>query len=211
MTMADVPRGYLVMTVLEASGKNKEENYVWDGGNFEAYVKVELRGGSRNVKVATRKALVTGTTIQWNEPLTLEVLDNANELRVMLCKDKVMQTSNGVKKGTTVVAACGIYVNDILDAVPIDKYFELFKPSAGGEGGFIRLGLDFAKDAASLPKGVGLLNGQTGGAADTGGKKGKKKGGGWWKKALGLLLVAGAAAAGYHYSKKLNDERKKKE
>jgi hypothetical protein len=36
-----------------------------------------------------------------------EVLDNANELRVMLCKDKVMQTSNGMKKGTTVIAACG--------------------------------------------------------------------------------------------------------
>ena len=37
--MADVPRGYLVITVLEASGKNKEENYVWDAANFEAYVK----------------------------------------------------------------------------------------------------------------------------------------------------------------------------
>jgi hypothetical protein len=41
----------------------------------------------------------------------------------------------------------GIYVSDILDAVPIDKYFELFRPGAGGEGGFIRLGLDFSTDA----------------------------------------------------------------
>jgi hypothetical protein len=47
----------------------------------------------------------------------------------------------------------GIYVSDILDAVPIDKYFELFKPSAGGEGGFIRLGLDFAREAPTLNRG----------------------------------------------------------
>jgi hypothetical protein len=49
----------------------------------------------------------------------------------------------------------GIFVSDILDAVPIDKYFELFKPSAGGEGGFIRLALDFAKDPAELPRARG--------------------------------------------------------
>lgn len=39
----------------------------------------------------------------------------------------------------------GIFVNDIMDAVPIDKYFELFKPGAGGEGGFIRISMDFVK------------------------------------------------------------------
>jgi hypothetical protein len=62
---------------------------------------------------------------------------------------------------TTLCLACltsscchvGIYVNDILDAVPIDKYFELFKPAAGGDGGFIRLKLDFARDSQSLPAG----------------------------------------------------------
>jgi hypothetical protein len=32
-----------------------------------------------------------------------------------------------------------------MDAVPIDKYFELFKPGAGGEGGFIRISMDFVK------------------------------------------------------------------
>jgi hypothetical protein len=46
----------------------------------------------------------------------------------------------------------GIFVSDILDAVPIDKYFELFKPSAGGEGGFIRLGLDYTTDPKALPR-----------------------------------------------------------
>lgn len=39
----------------------------------------------------------------------------------------------------------GIFVNDIMDAVPIDKYFELFKPGQGGEGGFIRIGMDYVK------------------------------------------------------------------
>lgn len=40
----------------------------------------------------------------------------------------------------------GIFVNDILEAVPIDKYFELFKPNAGGEGGYMRIGMNFVKD-----------------------------------------------------------------
>lgn len=44
----------------------------------------------------------------------------------------------------------GIFVKDILDAAPIDKYFELFKPSAGGEGGYVRIGMDFVKDLKSI-------------------------------------------------------------
>lgn len=36
-------------------------------------------------------------------------------------------------------------MNDILDAVPIDKYFEMFKPGAAGEGGFIRVAMAFDK------------------------------------------------------------------
>ncbi|KAG2485856.1 hypothetical protein HYH03_015439 [Edaphochlamys debaryana] len=73
----------------------------------------------------------------------------------MLCREKFQ----GNKKGTSVVAACGIYVNDILEAVPIDKYFELFKPNAGGEGGFIRIRMNFARDLAELdnPRPEGTL------------------------------------------------------
>ena len=37
---------------------------------------------------------------------------------------------------SSIVAACGIYMRDIIDAVPIDKYFEMFKP-----GGCQRRGL----------------------------------------------------------------------
>lgn len=47
----------------------------------------------------------------------------------------------------------GIFVNEIADAVPIDKYFEMFKPNAGGEGGFIRICLDLVKDG-DAPKGA---------------------------------------------------------
>ena len=49
----------------------------------------------------------------------------------------------------------GIFVNDILDAVPIDKYFELFKPGAGGEGGYIRISINFVKDLKDLDKATG--------------------------------------------------------
>jgi hypothetical protein len=35
------------------------------------------------------------------------VLDGANELRVMLCRDKMVQSSSGQKRGTSVIAACG--------------------------------------------------------------------------------------------------------
>ena len=46
-------------------------------------------------------------------------------------------------------------MNDILDAVPIDKYFELFKPGAGGEGGYIRISINFVKDLKDLDKSTG--------------------------------------------------------
>lgn len=50
----------------------------------------------------------------------------------------------------------GIYVDDILEAVPIDKYFELFKPKNGGDGGFIRVAMNFSTEspeeaAAGMP------------------------------------------------------------
>lgn len=36
-----------------------------------------------------------------------EVLEGANELRVMLCRDKLVQSGSGTKRGTSVLAACG--------------------------------------------------------------------------------------------------------
>lgn len=37
------PKGFLVITCIEASGKNKDELYVWDTAEFEGYVKSECR------------------------------------------------------------------------------------------------------------------------------------------------------------------------
>lgn len=48
------------------------------------------------------------------------------------------------------VACAGIFIEDILNAVPIDKYFELFKPGAAGPGGFIRISMNF-EAAATTP------------------------------------------------------------
>uniref|UniRef100_A0A383VVM2 C2 domain-containing protein n=1 Tax=Tetradesmus obliquus TaxID=3088 RepID=A0A383VVM2_TETOB len=217
--MASGTVGYLVITAIEASGKNKDENYVWDSSDFEGYVKVELRGGARNIKVSTKKAGVQGTAILWNETMTLEVLEGANELRVMLCRDKLVQSGSGVKRGTSVIAACGIFVSDILDAVPIDKYFELFKPSAGGEGGFIRLGLDFVKDPNDLPRSRDAVpNGlpASGGAAQDAGSRKRKGRGAAWKVPLVLLSLAAAGAGGFfgwkHYQEtKDKDSSSKKD
>jgi hypothetical protein len=50
----------------------------------------------------------------------------------------------------------GIFVSDILEAVPIDKYFELFKPNAGGEGGFIRISMTFVKDLTDARRATGV-------------------------------------------------------
>lgn len=41
-------------------------------------------------------------------------------------------------------------MTDILDAVPIDKYFELFKPNAGGEGGQMRIGMKYVTDPRQI-------------------------------------------------------------
>ncbi|GAX76944.1 hypothetical protein CEUSTIGMA_g4391.t1 [Chlamydomonas eustigma] len=147
-------RGHLLLRVEEASGKTQNgDHFVWDtsaSANFEAFVKVEIRGGVHNVKVQSTKAPLIGENITWRENLKLEVLEGANELRLMLCKHKISSTSG--KLSTSVIAACGIFVNDIVDAVPIDKYFELFKPNGGGEGGLIRICMDFAKDAKALER-----------------------------------------------------------
>jgi hypothetical protein len=50
------PKGYLVITVIEAAGKNKDELYVWDTAEFEGYVKSEL--GSDQVLMAADLAIL---------------------------------------------------------------------------------------------------------------------------------------------------------
>lgn len=64
-----------------------------------------------------------------------DLTESAQELRLLLCR----KTNKDGKERVTVVTACGIFVNDILEAAPIDKYFEMFKPGSGDEGGYVRL------------------------------------------------------------------------
>ena len=174
--VADKVRGYLVVTVCEATGKNKDDTVVWDPSFVEGFVKVEIRGGARAVKQTSQPKRVVANSASWSEDLTLEVLEGASELRVMLCREKRQEG----RVGTTVVAACGIFVADILDAVPIDKYFELFKPGAGGEGGFVRIAMSFYPDAAALRarKGGGGASGAAAVAAAANGDGASGGGGG---------------------------------
>ena len=53
----------------------------------------------------------------------------------------------------------GIFVDDIIEAVPIDKYFELFKPNMLGGGGFIRIHMNFVKDLSELQQQPGAREG----------------------------------------------------
>jgi hypothetical protein len=85
-------------------------------------------------------AKVTDNVASWEEQLALEHLEGAGELRILLCKPKPAG-----ERGSSILAACGIYMRDILDAVPIDKYFELFKPGEGADGGFIRISMNYLR------------------------------------------------------------------
>jgi hypothetical protein len=134
------PLGYLVINVLEAAGHDSEDVVVWDPDLKQGYARVEIRGGPKTIKKFTSTKAVEDNGITWVEQLSLEVLEGANELRIMLCRPK---EASGERSSTSIVAACGIYMKDILEAAPVDKYFELYKPGGGAAGGFIRVAISF--------------------------------------------------------------------
>lgn len=39
MAAADAVKGYLVLNIIEATGRNKNENFTWDSDAFKAFVK----------------------------------------------------------------------------------------------------------------------------------------------------------------------------
>ena len=89
----------------------------------------------------------------------------------------------------------GIFVQDILEAVPIDKYFELFKPGAGGEGGFIRVAMAFYPDRKALERGAAGGHGRGGGVRRRGaGGEGGGGGSGGLVTLAVLAAVVGLAA-----------------
>jgi hypothetical protein len=83
-------------------------------------------------------ALLAPISIAQRPVVCREHLDGSGELRILLCRPKPAG-----ERGSSILAACGIYMRDILDACPIDKYFELFKPGEGSEGGFIRISMNY--------------------------------------------------------------------
>ncbi|KAL3132456.1 hypothetical protein ABBQ32_009009 [Trebouxia sp. C0010 RCD-2024] len=135
-------RGYLTVLITQASSRTKANEVVWEDSFKDGFVKIEVRGGPRNVKVQSSLKPVSEGMLEWNETLHLEVLEESRELRIVLCREQ----KNGPRVKSSVVAACGIFVEDILDAVPIDKWFEMFKPAAAGEGGFIRVHMSFSEE-----------------------------------------------------------------
>ncbi|QDZ18345.1 hypothetical protein A3770_01p08630 [Chloropicon primus] len=101
---------------------NKEGEIALPGlQSGEAFVRVELRGGASQ-KVSTPSTKLKKDTLNFDAKVTLELTDDASELRLLLCKKK-----DGVATQNTVLSAAGIYVKDILKAAPIVKYFDLFK------------------------------------------------------------------------------------
>jgi hypothetical protein len=191
-------QGYLVVKVLEAAGQNGDDETVWDESVKEAFVKIEIRGPkARPVKKQTSISRVSGGVVTWEEQLALEHYEGSGELRILLCQPKPKK-SPGEKQSSVVLAACGIYMKDILEAVPIDKYFELFKPGEGADGGFIRISMNYLKpDQVRNPD--SLL-----------GKKGGKKNGMGMKVLIGALVVGGGLLLAKQFGDK-DDESKKKE
>ncbi|GMH40931.1 hypothetical protein BSKO_08835 [Bryopsis sp. KO-2023] len=136
------PKKYLYLTVHEASGLLRDKEVLWEPTFTDGFVRVEVKGEGKVSKANTLNQRVEDCTITWEQELRLEVSDTSQELRIMLCKERVRSESD--RKSAQVIAACGIFVSDILEAVPIDKYFELFKPvadSSCGLGGFVRIAM----------------------------------------------------------------------
>ncbi|UPQ97556.1 hypothetical protein HOP50_01g08510 [Chloropicon primus] len=115
---------------------NKEGEIALPGlQSGEAFVRVELRGGASQ-KVSTPSTKLKKDTLNFDAKVTLELTDDASELRLLLCKKK-----DGVATQNTVLSAAGIYVKDILKAAPIVKYFDLFKSYGAGFGGKVKLSM----------------------------------------------------------------------
>lgn len=144
--MAGAPGSVLQVKVLTASGKVDGAS-VWEKGDFEAYVKVEMRGTEETSKARTTAVKNADGHLLFNEVLNLSVPAGAEEVRLKICKER--KTIFGVG-GNSVMANAGIYLRDLLRFVPIEKQFNLFKPSDKNEGGSVRLFFDLVKKASGV-------------------------------------------------------------
>lgn len=107
-------------------------------------------------------------------------------------------------------------MNDILEAVPIDKYFELFKTKGdGGDGGYIRISMDFHEDKRAATGGRELLMEHSLSlrrevpAGSAGSRGGASRGGFPWKLVLlGAAAVAAAVGAGLVWKHQEEDKKR---
>lgn len=190
--MADAaPLGYLVINVLESAGHDSEDAPVWDPDFKSGYARVEIRGGPKTIKKVTSTKDVEDNGISWVEQLSLEVLEGASELRIMLCRPK--GAAGTERSSSSIVAACGIYMKDILEAAPVDKYFELYKPGGGSAGGFIRVAISHLEP--DQVRNGELENGVRPGTPAAAAAGGKSKGGCLVGGLLKAALAVAAAAA----------------
>lgn len=73
--------------------------------------------------------------------------EGCEELRLIVCRKRV---KNNVE-GTSVVAACGLFVKEVIAAVPITKQFELFRPKNAGAGGMVQVAMNFKTPEDGTP------------------------------------------------------------
>mmetsp|Transcript_19506 Transcript_19506/g.23374 ORF Transcript_19506/g.23374 Transcript_19506/m.23374 type:complete len:282 (-) Transcript_19506:359-1204(-) len=131
----------LEVKVLSASGIVGGTG-VWDKAEFDGYVKVEMRGGDGVVKARTAAVKSVNQRLYFDETMTLPIPTAAEEVRLKICKEK----KRGIFGSSVVIANAGIYLKDLLRFVPIEKDFNLFKPTDRTDGGSIKLFFDYKGD-----------------------------------------------------------------
>ncbi|CAG9465539.1 unnamed protein product [Pedinophyceae sp. YPF-701] len=192
--------GKLNVTVMEVNAW-KDGRYKWGATEDEqpddkvptsCFVKLELKSKSKDpagdTKSRTRIVETSNGKAFLRETLPMEVREGAEELRVIVCRS--VKAPDGTQKHS-VIAACGLYIKDVIAVAPIDKYFDLYKPHKGGPGGMIRVKMDF-RAATNASDAVGDT-GPTMTPAEGVSTGGKKKGGPV-KMLMKLVLLGGVAA-----------------
>jgi len=113
--------------------------------DFEAYVKVEIRGHDGLVKARTTVGeWLEGGHLKFDQTLRLPIPAGAEEIRLKVCKEK----KRVFLSGSNVLSNAGIYLRDLLRFVPIEKEFGLFRPTDKTAGGTIKMFFDFNANKA---------------------------------------------------------------
>lgn len=108
--------------------------------DFDAYVKVEMRGQDGLVKARTAAGKwMDDGSLKFDETLRLPIPAGAEEIRLKVCKDK----KRVFLSGSNVISNAGIYLRDLLRFVPIEKEFGLFRPTDKTPGGSIKMFFDY--------------------------------------------------------------------